>query len=178
MQHYTKGLLPTQFNNIWITNQARLNLASATGQSHFILRNSDDLYFPICKLSSLKKHPLFQFPKIWSDFNKPEIKILRDKSEFNSKLKEHFIMTLSSNYTCGRLLCPHCHLWLLSIYSDFKSISIINFYLSLALLQHISQPNKLKVQCRLCVPVVTPSCKPPVLDPSLKILYLNPVSGH
>ncbi len=110
MHHYTQGFLPTLFNNIWITNQARLNLASETGHSRFRLRNSDNLYFPTCKLSSINKHPLYLFPKLWTEFNMPEIKILRDKTKFNLKLKDHFISTLNNNYICGRLLCPHCHL--------------------------------------------------------------------
>lgn len=110
MQQYINGFLPTQFNNTWITNQARLNLVSNTGHSRFLLRNSEDLYLPPCNLHSLGNQPLFSFPRIWSEFDKPELKMIRDKNEFNYKLKEHFTSTLNSNYTCGRLLCPHCHL--------------------------------------------------------------------
>ncbi len=109
MQQYVNGFLPKPFNELWITNSARIERLNH-GQPRFILRNSDDLYLPFCRLASLSKHPLFMFPKTWSEFNHPEIKILREKTHFNSKLKEYFINNLKNNYICGRLLCPHCHL--------------------------------------------------------------------
>ncbi len=82
MQQYVQGFLPKQFNNIWITNQARINLAN-NGQHRYLLRNSNNLYIPFCRLTSVRKHPFFTIPKLWQDFNCPEIKIIRNKIEFN-----------------------------------------------------------------------------------------------
>ncbi len=109
MQQYVQGFLLKQFNNLWITNQARLNIIS-NGQHRFTLRNSDDLYVPFCRLTSISRQPFFTIPKIWSELRQPELQIIREKIEFNFKLKEHFINKLSNEIICGRLLCPHCHL--------------------------------------------------------------------
>ena len=106
MQQYTQGFLPAIFDNVWIN----ANVHFAAGQVQYALRNRENFYLPLCRLTSLEIHPHFSFPKAWQSFEDENIKIIRDKMEFKLKLKEYFLSKLNENYTCTRLLCPHCHL--------------------------------------------------------------------
>ena len=106
MQHYMQGFLPKLYDNVWITAESHFN----SGDIQYALRNRENFYIPICRLATLDKHPYFYFPKLWQDFEDENLKIIRDKQEFKNKLKEYFLNTLSSNYTCSRLLCPNCHI--------------------------------------------------------------------
>ncbi len=106
MQRYHQGFLPSAFNNTWINNQERRSRDQLT----MILRNNDNLYIPFARLTSSIKQPFINLPKTWSSFNVENIKIIRDKNEFKFKLKEYLLNSLSENITCGRLLCPACHL--------------------------------------------------------------------
>lgn len=106
MQRYTQGFLPRMFDNMWINANAHFQ----AGEIQYALRNRDNFYLPLCRLSSLDAHPYFLFPRIWHEFNIEDIKIIRDKNEFNRKLKDFYLAKLKSDYTCNRLLCPHCHI--------------------------------------------------------------------
>lgn len=106
MQNYVQGFLPSIYNDLWITAAAQYN----DGEIRYALRNSENLYIPLCRLATLNNHPYFLFPKLWSNFDDESVKIIRDKSEFKSKLKLYFLNKLSVNYSCTRLLCPHCHI--------------------------------------------------------------------
>ena len=79
-------------------------------QAQVTLRNDDLLFIPLARLSSTSKHPLIIFHKLWSEFPDEGIKFIRNKLEFNSKLKNYFLSQLKSTISCGRLLCPDCHL--------------------------------------------------------------------
>jgi hypothetical protein len=46
---------------------------------------------------------------LWNELEDDSIKISTTKSEFNTKLKSHFLNSLNENYICFRLLCPNCH---------------------------------------------------------------------
>jgi hypothetical protein len=105
MQHFTQKFLPVALHEMWVTNAVRRQ-----DQAQVTLRNDDMLYIPLARLSSTSKHPLIVFPKLWSDFPDEGIKFVRNKLEFNSKLKNYFLSQLKSTITCGRLLCPDCHL--------------------------------------------------------------------
>ncbi len=105
MQHFAQGFLPVSFNTTWTLNAGR----DPTGRP-YLLRNHNDLYIPPARLTLTAKHPLHSFPRAWSDFNEPDIKIQRDKNIFNNMLKKYFINQLQENFTCKRLLCPSCHL--------------------------------------------------------------------
>ena len=59
-------------------------------------------------LSTLDLFPLYNFPKIWQDFPDEQIKIIRQSSEFDAKLKNYFLSDLASNVICNRLFCPAC----------------------------------------------------------------------
>jgi len=106
MQRFTFGFLPRSFVEIWTTNAAR----SQQNLHNYPLRNSDNLFIPPARLTSNEKHPLHIFPKIWSNFNEHSIKHIRNKSEFNLKLKKYFLEKLPITPDCSRLFCPSCHL--------------------------------------------------------------------
>jgi hypothetical protein len=57
-QHYFKQL-PASFGSTWSTNAERRNDAH-----HIALRNDEDYYDPLSRLSSTDNHPLVYFPKI------------------------------------------------------------------------------------------------------------------
>lgn len=109
MHRYIQGFLPFVFRNIWLTNQERRRVGSNQDLQR-ILRNSDNLNIPFARLSTSLKHPYFNLPITWSNFDFPAIKIIRDIPEFNFKLKTHLLQLLSDTIHCTRLLCPVCHL--------------------------------------------------------------------
>ena len=49
---------------------------------------------------------LFDFPKIWQNFPDEQLKIIRKKTEFDTKLKKFFLDDLAEHVNCNRLLCP------------------------------------------------------------------------
>jgi hypothetical protein len=75
-----------------------------------VLRNADRLHIPLARSNQTAKHPLTTFPQLWADFPDESLKFVRNKLEFNRKLKTYFLNNLESNVNCGRLLCPDCHL--------------------------------------------------------------------
>jgi hypothetical protein len=104
MQQFIQGFLPSSFNNTWITNATRRQ-----GENQVELRNADQIYIPFARLTSIERHPLTKFPRLWHEFTDESIKIIRDRLSFNKKLKEHFLAKLDENYSCDRLLCLQCH---------------------------------------------------------------------
>jgi hypothetical protein len=85
MQHYNQGFLPNSFNNVWLRNESRC-------REDFLmaLRNSENWNIPFTRLHSSTLHPLVNLPRLWSQFNNEDIKIMRNKLEFNMELKKHF----------------------------------------------------------------------------------------
>ena len=111
MQRYVQGFLPAAFSTTWVTNlERRMNKPSVNANLQRTLRNSENIYIPFVRLSFSQNQPLINIPKSWTSLNEPSIKIIRDKKEFNSKLKDYFIEQLSEIYICNRMLCPVCHL--------------------------------------------------------------------
>ena len=104
MQRYVQGLLPSSFFETWTTNASRNTIRN------YILRNSEDLYVPPARLAFTERHPLHLFPRLWTAFDDNDIKIIRDKNEFNAKLKLYFINKLSDTISCNRIFCPRCSL--------------------------------------------------------------------
>ena len=105
MHSFKNDFLPNSFQNTWVTNRIRRD-----NQAEIELRN-DDLYaIPFARTTILSRMPLTSFPKIWESFPNEEIKFVRNKLEFNSKLKLHYLDQLNSVPVCNRLLCPACHL--------------------------------------------------------------------
>jgi Reverse transcriptase (RNA-dependent DNA polymerase) len=105
MQQFNQGFLPASFNNVWITNASR-------NREDFLLelRNRENFHVPFARLQSSTQQPLINLPRSWIQFNNEEIKVIRNKIEFNQKLKQYFLSKLSSSVHCSRLLCPSCHL--------------------------------------------------------------------
>ncbi len=113
MQKYKQGFPHAAFNHTWIQNSQRIvNATRNTVENENVrrcLRNSDELYLPPCRLTTLSKFPYYNLPRTWSNFDDENIKIIRNKLEFNQKLKKHFLDLLSANILCTRLLCPTCY---------------------------------------------------------------------
>jgi hypothetical protein len=111
VHRYVHKLLPASLNETWLTNaeQRRIH-ANTSGMGLRPPQNPEDLHIPISRLSSTEKFPLASFPKLWNSFNDISLKIQPNKISFNIGLKKHLISTLVDNFTCNRLLCPHCHL--------------------------------------------------------------------
>ena len=110
IQRYVQGFLPNAFSGMWISNQERRNEGLNNDNIVRILRNSENLYIPHPRLSLSQKQPYFNLPLLWSQFNNPQIKIIREKKQFNCELKKFLISNLSDIVICNRLLCPVCHL--------------------------------------------------------------------
>ena len=104
MQQYVQYFLPSSFVNTWTLNNER-----RAEDFHINLRNNDVLDVPFARLVSLERLPLTRFPKLWSEFNAENIKILRNKPMFNKELKEFLLNQLSDVIICDRLFGPQCH---------------------------------------------------------------------
>ena len=61
------------------------------------------------RLTSFDTMPLISIPKLWNAFDNHEIKIIRNKLQFNSKLKSFFLDKLKERVSCDRLLCQACN---------------------------------------------------------------------
>ena len=103
-QRFIQGFLPSALCNTWTKNSER------NEAHHYALRNQDDFYIVTSRLTQFENFPLYSIPKVWNSFQNEEIKILRNKMEFNFKLKKVFLDNLNGEFICSRLLCPHCHL--------------------------------------------------------------------
>jgi hypothetical protein len=111
MQQFKQGYLPKSFDGEWTTYLTRIQAPENEHEFRNLRRlNLDDYVIPFARLTLTERFPLTSFPKTWNNFTNLEIKTVRCKIDFNSKLKEYFISKLNGNYTCSRLLCPHCHL--------------------------------------------------------------------
>ena len=84
MQKFKQGFLPSSFNQTWSDNRIRRG-----DQFEISLRNENLLNIPFARLSSTIKLPLVNLPRTWENFQNESIKIIRNKLEFNQKLKEH-----------------------------------------------------------------------------------------
>jgi hypothetical protein len=103
MHHFTQNFLPISFNYTWLRNSVR-NL----GENEIVLRNNNDLQIPFSRLKTTDQHPLISFPKIWENFPDIQIKFIRNKIEFDEKLKSFYLDDLSSIVNCNRLFCYSC----------------------------------------------------------------------
>ena len=104
MQRFTQNYVPTALENMWVTNSTR------HADEHIQLRNDDFLYIPFARSITTERLPLTYFPRLWNEFPDGAIKFIRNKIEFNQKLKCYFLNLLNSTVICNRLLCPDCHL--------------------------------------------------------------------
>jgi hypothetical protein len=106
MQRFSQGFLPTSFNSTWNLGQIR-----QIGNNNISLRNQDrgNFFIPFNRLKLTDRMPLFNFPRVWESFPDIDIKFIRSKKLFDSKLKSFFLKDLSETVTCNRFFCPACY---------------------------------------------------------------------
>jgi hypothetical protein len=114
IQQYSQGFLPLAINGTWKKNSERIlehhdEEEGGVARGLRVLRNEDDFYVPFSRLVSIDKLPLISFPTIWNNFHEHDLKLVRNKLQFNSKLKLHFLNKLKDIVSCDRLLCQACH---------------------------------------------------------------------
>jgi hypothetical protein len=107
MQRFVQGHLPPSFNNIWITNEARRSETVSMS-----LRNHEEFFIPVSRLKNLENMPLYSFPKAWSLLTDHSLNSIRNRDEFNVKLKEYLLAKLSFNVNCTKAYCPSCNRFL------------------------------------------------------------------
>ena len=84
MHNFSHGKLPFSYNETWISNRMRnLNIQ---------LRNADNLFIPAHHLATVKRFPLFNFPKIWNEA--PDIKNNPSISVFLKNIKSAMLNML------------------------------------------------------------------------------------
>lgn len=108
MRQFFQNFLPKSFEDTWVSNENRRAIEGL--QRRYEFRNDGELFIPPCRTVALERHPYFHFPRLWAGFDRPELNIIRTKTEFNSKLKQYFLDQLDENFKCERLLCPVCHI--------------------------------------------------------------------
>jgi hypothetical protein len=79
MQRFKNGFLPVSFNDVRVTNAIR-----RANMSEITLRNNDLLNIPFSRLSMSNR----------GNFEKQDLKILREPLEFNIKLKKFLLNEL------------------------------------------------------------------------------------
>jgi hypothetical protein len=65
MHQFWHKKLPLSFHETWSTNRAR--------NPNIALRNADNLYVPAHNYATLKRMPLFSFPKVWNEDTNPKL---------------------------------------------------------------------------------------------------------
>ena len=92
--------LPPSFNDTW-----RKHCRAET----YNLRNKNEYYIPLLKYRKLLKHPLYDIPRQWNEFNF-NFKHCLDRIVFAKMLKYHFVHLLdtnrSPNCVCELCICP------------------------------------------------------------------------
>jgi hypothetical protein len=103
MQQFQQKFLPEIFSEAWIYNSVR-----EIGENAIVLRNNGQLQVPFARISLVEKLPLVSFPTVWENFPDENIKFIRKKTEFNTKLKTYLLKKLTYVVNCTRLYCPSC----------------------------------------------------------------------
>ena len=78
------------FSGSWIKNSERFQDDKVL-RINFVLSNNDDFYIPFSRLVTVDKQPHIPFPKILNSFPANELKFVRNKLQFSSELKMHFL---------------------------------------------------------------------------------------
>ena len=68
------------------------------------LRNNDDYDVPFARLVSLERQPFTKLPKLWIEFENENIKIIRNKLEFNKKLKSFLLNQLIQHHNLQQII--------------------------------------------------------------------------
>ena len=110
--------MPNALKNMWILNRER------NPDNLYRLRNENEIFIFKSRLSHFENFPLYCIPSLWLSFNNENVKIQRNKIQFNNLLKKHLLDELNESYTCSRLLCPQCHLNL-----NYSNLPTNNLYI-------------------------------------------------
>jgi hypothetical protein len=84
MHSFTNGKLPLIFNDIWVKNAVR--------NPERVLRNNNNLNVPAHHFATLKRLPLFTFPRLWNE--EPERKNNPNVNVYQRQLKTHLLSSL------------------------------------------------------------------------------------
>jgi len=100
-----------------VDNVKPYNNIREIGDNAIVLRNSAQFNIPFSRLAMVDKRPLHSFPVNWENFPDENIKFIRNKMEFNEKLKTYFLKQLSYKVTCTVIahVCSALHV-LLSVF--------------------------------------------------------------
>ena len=102
MHRFSENFLPIAFNDTWIKNLIRRQ-----GEQQISLRNDNNFYIERSRTTQTSNHPLATFPLKW-DTLPIEISSIRNKIEFDDKLKNYFLDKLANHIECVNLFCPTC----------------------------------------------------------------------
>ena len=103
MQRFSQNFLPISFQDVWVRNNIR-----NAGENEIMLRNNNAYQIPFSRLVSTDRHLLISLPKMWEQFPDQQIKFIRNKTEFDEKLKKYFLDEFSATPNCNRLFCYSC----------------------------------------------------------------------
>jgi hypothetical protein len=103
MQRFCQKFLPVSFEQVWVKNEIR-NI----GENEIQLRNNNRLQLPPSRTALTDRLPTTNFVRIWEQFPDEQLKFIRKKTEFDSKLKKFYINDLAESVVCNRLFCPSC----------------------------------------------------------------------
>lgn len=81
MHNFMNQKLPFSFNEIWILNRQR-NIERN-------LRNADDLFVPAHHFATVKRFPLYNFPRVWN--NEPDRKLIPSLSIYLKAVKKSLL---------------------------------------------------------------------------------------
>ena len=98
-QHFKQGFLPDALKNMWIHNRER------NPDRLHRLRNENEIHNFTSRLSHFENFPLYCIPSLWSSFSNENVKIQRNKLEFNQLLKKHLLEELNESYSTPALVC-------------------------------------------------------------------------
>ena len=100
MHRFSQKFLPSSFDQVWIRNDIR-NI----GKNKIQLRNNNSgLQLPPSRTALTYRLPTYNFARRTDE----QIKFIRKKIEFNTKLKKFYINDLADSIVCNRLFCPTC----------------------------------------------------------------------
>jgi hypothetical protein len=84
MHSFTHSMLPLSFSQMWVTNRIR--------NPERVLRNADLLYIPQHNYASLKRMPLFNFPRVWN--TEDDTKLIPIQHRYLKLVKNNCLLNL------------------------------------------------------------------------------------
>ena len=103
MHRFSQNFLPTSFDQVWSQNNVR-----TIGENEIQLNNQNQFQLPPSRTALTNRLLTCNFARTWEQFPDEQIKFIRKKTEFDSKLKKFYINDLADSIVCNRLFCPSC----------------------------------------------------------------------